>query len=176
VAVAFGGLNHILFSKGADGPTFEVRPVHCHCLPELEARLMLVWTGVARTSGEVAESVAGDLVAKAGYLCAMRAMVPDAVRMLQDGRLDDFGDLLAEGWQVKKMVGDVTTPELEELYWAARKAGARGGKLLGAGRGGFMLLYADERVQAKVRQVLGDRPVVSPVLFSHKGAEVVYSD
>jgi D-glycero-alpha-D-manno-heptose-7-phosphate kinase len=74
------------------------------------------------------------------------------------------------------MVGDVTTPELEELYWAARKAGARGGKLLGAGRGGFMLLYADERVQAKVRQVLGDRPVISPVLFSHKGAEVVYSD
>jgi D-glycero-alpha-D-manno-heptose-7-phosphate kinase len=172
IACAYGGLNHILFEKGGG---FEVRPLQFSLWPELEARLMLVWTGVTRTASEVAETIVRDIAHKEDALNAMHALVADAVRALLEARLNDFGALLAEGWQLKKEVGDVTNPKIDELYHTARKAGALGGKLLGAGRGGFMLLYVPEQRQAKVRRALDGCKFV-PVLFSHKGAEVVYSD
>jgi D-glycero-alpha-D-manno-heptose-7-phosphate kinase len=172
IACAYGGLNHILFEKGGG---FEVRPLQFGLWPELEARLMLVWTGATRTASEVAETVIRDIARKEDALSAMHALVADAVRALLEARLDDFGALLAESWQLKKEVGDVTSPKIDELYYTARKAGALGGKLLGAGRGGFMLLYVPEQRQARVRRALDGCKFV-PVLFSHKGASIVYAD
>jgi len=174
VSAAFGGFNRIEFRR--DGG-FDVAPV---ILPagrreELKSHLMLCFTGLSRIASEVAKSKIDNLKNRAEELHRMRAMVDEAAGILQDVRrpIADFGKLLDASWQYKRRLSDkVSTPEIDHIYETAMAAGASGGKLLGAGGGGFMLLFAAPERQAAIRDRLSNLVHV-PFEFDDSGSKVV---
>ena len=174
VAAAFGGFNHVRFRH--DGG-FEVAPI---ILPrerqaELHRHLMLCFTGLSRYASEVAKSTIANLAAREAELQRMGQMVDEAIRVLAtpSAPIAEFGRLLDEAWRHKRRLSDrVTTDEIDQLYETARSAGALGGKLMGAGGGGFMLLFVPPEAQAKVRARLA-KLVHVPFEFESGGSKVV---
>ena len=174
VAAAYGGFNRIDFSP--DG--FSVRPVVMgsdrNC--ELEANLMLFFTGFTRFSSDVQKaSGASD---KAARLKEMLALVNEAEAVLTDKArpLSEFGRLLDVTWKLKRGTSSgVSTGSIDELYARGVEAGAVGGKLLGAGGGGFLVFYVEPDAQASVREALSDLLYI-PFEFEGDGASVVYFD
>lgn len=145
-AATFGGFNFIEFY---DGMTV-VNPlrIKASVLNELEYRLMLCFTGKTRPSaGIIEDQVDGYSKGRADVTSALKNTKELAYRMknaLLLGRLDDFGKLLHEGWeQKKKFSNKITDPAIDELYAEASKAGVVGGKLLGAGGGGYLLAFCE---------------------------------
>lgn len=174
VSAAFGGFNRIEFRP--DGG-FDVDPI---VLPkerqlELHAHLMLCFTGFSRFASEVAKSKVQNFGARHAELKRMREMVDEAIRILRDPAtpLEDFGRLLDEGWRHKRSLSDkVSSQEIDEMYDMARRAGALGGKLLGAGGGGFLLLFVSPEAQARVKRDLSHLVQV-PFDFETSGSRVV---
>lgn len=173
-AAAHGGLNVIHFQQ--DG-RLKVEPL---VLParrkqELNEHLMLFFTGFSRFSSDVAKAHVANIEKKAESLHRMRAMVDDGVSILCDGQdIRAFGELLHSGWMHKRGMSDqVSNSSIDALYDTARKAGAIGGKLLGAGGGGFMLLFVAPEQQAAVRAALSDLIHV-PFQFETAGSQVIY--
>ena len=174
ILAAYGGLNFIEFRPD---DSFDVRPV---IVPQarkeaLAEHLMLCFTGFSRFASEVAKSQLDNLQAKQQQLIRMRQMVDDGLRILVDSSvpIQMFGELLHEAWQNKRSLSHmVTTPEIDQIYDAARDAGAIGGKLLGAGGGGFMLLFAKPESHAKIRERLKNLIHV-PFKFEDGGSRVV---
>ena len=107
----------------------------------------------------------------------MHHMVEEGVGILRgNGNLDDFGELLHEGWMLKRSLADgVTTPLIDEIYGAARSQGAIGGKLIGAGGAGFLLLFVPPEKQEKVQQAL-DRYLTVPFSFEYTGSTIIYGN
>lgn len=174
VAAAYGGFNRIEFLPSGG---FQVSPVILSRkrLKDLQKHLMLCFTGFSRIASEVAKAKIQNLGKRASELTQMRAMVEEAVRILSDRNrsLDEFGDLLHQAWWIKKRLSDrVSTSEIDEIYERARKAGALGGKLLGAGGGGFLLLFAKPEDQPHIREELNDL-IYAPVNFDESGSRVV---
>jgi D-glycero-alpha-D-manno-heptose-7-phosphate kinase len=166
-------LNIIKFKCGGD---FEVNALD---LPkareqELVQRLMLFFPGRSRIASEVASSVAQNLVKRCDSVRRMVTMVADGENILRGGDLDDFGKLLHEAWLLKRSISNrVSSPHIDDLYAAARQAGALGGKLLGAGGTGFVLLYAPlERRKAISEALQGCVDV--PFALDHNGSCVIY--
>jgi D-glycero-alpha-D-manno-heptose-7-phosphate kinase len=152
-ATTFGGFNLIEFSKD-QGHVTPLR-LPAHVLHDLEQHLILCYTGKIRpTLGLVQSSVSAYQRGESTVLDGMRRlheMVYEAKEFLLKGRLHDFGALLDEGMtNKKKMNPDVSTPFIDELYETAKKSGAIGGKLLGAGGGGYLLLMVGERRRFEV--------------------------
>jgi len=145
-AAAFGGFNFIEFYNDVT----VVNPLRLkqETINELEYRLMLCFTGKTRLSaGIIEEQVSGYVQGKEEVTNALDHTKELAYRMknaLLLGRLDDFGQILHEGWEHKKKFSSkITNPVIDELYTEARKHGAIGGKLLGAGGGGYLLLFCE---------------------------------
>ena len=174
VSVAHGGFNRIEFRPDE---SFQVDPI---VLPkaridELQASLMLCFTGLSRNAPEIAKSKIDNFASRATELRAMQAMVDEAIGVLRDPAkpIAGFGRLLDETWQQKRRLSDkVSTPLIDDLYARARKRGAVGGKILGAGGGGFLLLFAEPGAQAAIRDELGDLVHV-PMRFESEGSKVV---
>ena len=174
VLAAYGGLNFIKFRPD---DLFDVRPV---IIPQarkevLAEHLMLCFTGFSRFASEVAKSQLDNLHAKQRQLMRMRQMVDEGLGILVDSSvpIETFGELLHEAWQNKRSLSHmVTTPEIDQIYDAARDAGAIGGKLLGAGGGGFMLLFAKPKNQPEIRERLKNLIHV-PFKFEDGGSRVV---
>jgi D-glycero-alpha-D-manno-heptose-7-phosphate kinase len=174
VLAAYGGLNHIEFR--ADG-TFDVTPVIVsrERKAELSAHLMLCFTGFSRFASDVAKSQLDNLAAKQQQLKRMRQMVDEGLAIFANSSvpIQAFGELLHEAWQNKRSLSNmVTTPGIDHIYEAARDAGAIGGKLLGAGGGGFMLLFAKPERHAGIRERLSELIHV-PFNFEDSGSRVV---
>lgn len=174
VAAAFGGFNRIEFHRSGE---FTVSPVVLNRkrLEHFQAHLMLCFTGLSRIASEVAKSTIDNLDKRAKELNTMRGMVEDALRILRDADrpIADFGHLMDQAWSLKRELSDrVSTPEIDRIYEDAREAGALGGKLLGAGGGGFMLLFVPPERQARVRETLSDLVHV-PFGFENGGSRVV---
>ncbi len=153
---AYGGLNRIDFNT--DG-TFAVMPVVMP--PErrraLEGSLMLFFTGFSRFASEVAKKQIDNFSKREANLRSLRATVDEGLAILGDSsrNLEDVGRLLHQGWQIKRgMAEGVSTPAIDEIYEAGLSAGAIGGKLLGAGGGGFILFYVPPERTAQVRERL----------------------
>ena len=153
LAASFGGLNKFTFGGASD---IGVQPI---VLPDrrleaLQNDLMLVFTGFSRTASEIAEEQIKNSHRKERELRTMHSMVDKAIDILRsDGDLNDFGKLLHETWILKRgLSGKISNPQIDDIYEAARNAGAIGGKLLGAGGGGFMLLFVTPEKQARVRE------------------------
>jgi D-glycero-alpha-D-manno-heptose-7-phosphate kinase len=155
-SAAFGGFNRIDFHRD---DSLSVSPLICsrETRQALESRLMLFFTGFQRFASEVAKSKIQNFGNRVNELKKMHAMVDQASGILHAERptLDDFGELLHDAWMYKReLSGSVTNPEIDKIYEAGREAGAIGGKLLGAGGGGFMLFYVDPSQRQNVREKL----------------------
>jgi D-glycero-alpha-D-manno-heptose-7-phosphate kinase len=174
ILAAYGGLNYIQFRS--DG-TFDVAPV---ILPqerkaELAGHLMICFTGFSRFASEVAKSQLDNLVTKRQQLMRMRRMVDEGLEILVNSSvpIEAFGKLLHESWQAKRTLSNmITTPQIDQIYEAAIDAGAIGGKLLGAGGGGFMVLFAKPEHHAAIRQRL-NKLIHVPFKFEDSGSRVV---
>jgi len=177
-ASAFGGLNFIQFNE--DDTVF-TNPIICQkeTLQRLQESIIVFYTGITRNASIILKAQGENLKANPQKRDAMRRMVQLAFEMraaLQRNDLDDFGDALHENWLLKKSMADnVSSDQIEHWYERARKAGALGGKLLGAGNGGFLMFYApSERHKAiastleNLRKVeFGCEPEGSKIIFIH---------
>src|SRR5262245_50144625 len=185
VMAAYGGLRHVKFQPSGE---IAIDPL---ILPpsrvaELQAHLMLFYTGIARTSADVARSYAEDMEARRRPLRIMKELVDEAIDILASGMdIRAFGELLHEAWEAKRgLSARVSNPEVDELYERARQAGALGGKLTGAGGGGFFLLFVEPGRQAAVREVLDSRlhvpfrvePSGSQIIFYEPGADYLEAE
>ena len=176
VFAAHGGVNTIQFSTSGD---ISVRPltVPRARLDELNDHLMLVFTGINRTASDIASSYVTAIDDRRRELRTLMNLVDEAVELLT-GKADitGFGELLHEAWTAKKSMGAmVTNPGIDAMYEKARAAGALGGKLLGAGGGGFLLLFAPPECQEKVRESL-DQHIHVPFRFERTGSQIIFYD
>ncbi len=174
IAAAYGGFNRIDFNS--DG--FSVKHIEApeKRLRQLNSRLMLFFSGQSRFSGEIAKEQTKRLSDNTATLHKMKALVDEGERILiSDSPLDEFGELLDYSWQMKTtLANNITTDEINCFYETARKNGAAGGKLLGAGGGGFILLYVDEKYRSKVRNSL-ERYMLVPFSFETEGSRILYA-
>lgn len=174
IAASYGGLNRIDFKKGE----FHVSPIIIN--PDrkehLNNNLMLFFTGFTRLSSDIQKSTEQSMEQKHQQLMKMKELVDIAEGILEDKTkdLDDFGRLLDETWKLKRQTGSsISTGSIDELYAKGIKAGALGGKLLGAGGGGFLLFYVQPDKQEEVRRALSDLMEV-PFRFENAGTQVIY--
>jgi D-glycero-alpha-D-manno-heptose-7-phosphate kinase len=157
-AAAFGGLNFMEF-HGEEEVTVRPLRVAAETVEELERSLLLAWSGRSRTDdGILRRQVDGVLGGSARSLESLKAMKALATGMrdaLLRGDLADFADGLHEGWrQKRRLASGIATPRLDELYAVGRRAGAAGGKVLGAGGGGYLLFATPPGARARVANAL----------------------
>lgn len=174
-AAAFGGLNQIRFNGVRE---IDVDPIIIsqERLHQLQENLLLVFTGFARTAAEVAKTQIAVTPQKAKELLTMKGLCDQALDYLTNHKtsLDDFGKLLNEQWQIKRSLTDcISNPKIDQIYHTGIKNGALGGKLLGAGGGGFMLFYAPKENQAAIQAALDEKMFV-PFRFEFTGSKIVY--
>lgn len=180
-ASAFGGLNYITFHSD-DTVTVEPLELDPGLLRELQSSLMLFFTGASHDSWiilkEQEQSTVRHEVAAVESLHRIRELADRMRAAIVTGDLVRFGQLLDEGWQAKKRVSNrISTSHIDQMYAAARSAGALGGKITGAGGGGFLLLFCPPQDQPGVRQAvtaLGGREMQFE--FDSQGAQVVAND
>ena len=174
IAAAFGGLNRIDFANNQ----FKVTPIIIH--PDkkkiLNDSLMLFFTGVSRFSSEVQKDTMSNQEGKLAQLKEMLSLVNDAQNILESKHsdLNDFGRLLHHTWELKRKTGGkITNGSIDALYERGLKAGALGGKLLGAGGGGFLLFYIEPDKRENLLKEL-DELMHVPFHFEDEGTSVVH--
>ena len=176
VSAAYGGFNQITFLP--DGG-FTVTPITVgrQRLTELNSSLMLFYTGVRRMSSDVASTYVNSLDERKRQLRIARDLVDEGISILGSDRdLVGFGELLHEAWETKRSLGPlVSNPGVDAMYAAARSAGAIGGKLTGAGGGGFLLLFVPPDRQDAVRETLA-RFIHVPFRFDYSGSQIIFFD
>jgi len=172
-AVAYGGLSYIQFNK--DETVFVDPIIYKRDTRELlNSKLMLFYTGISRVSSDILEEQDKNASSNIDYLNQIVGLAKDLRCCLINNDLSRFGEILHEGWLIKtKLAKGVTTDQINEYYQKAREAGALGGKILGAGAGGFLLLYCEECKQDEVRAVLSDLKE-SPFMFEPQGSKIIY--
>jgi len=172
---AFGGFNRIEFG-GPQQILVQPVTVDTQRLRSLHDHLMLFFTGFARTASRIASEQIKRTPEKTTELERMCKMVDEAISILNGRKsdLNDFGRLLHESWMIKRsLTRKVTTPLIDEIYERGRRAGALGGKLLGAGGGGCILFYVNPERQDKVREEL-NKALFIPFEFENLGAQIIY--
>lgn len=174
IAASFGGLNRIDFNE--DG--YQVKPIIIskHRKQKLNDNIMMFFTGFSRLSSEIQEKNALDQREKRRQLLEMYNLVDTAEKILVDERqsLDEFGKLLDYTWRLKRKTGNaVSTESIDFLYAKGMEAGALGGKLLGAGGGGFLIFYVPQEYQKNVKNVMAKLLYV-PFQFENSGTRVLY--
>lgn len=172
---AFGGFNKIEFGGSRK---IWVQPITLEQDKRdfLQSHLTLFFTGFPRNASEIAAEQIRKTPEKVSKLKAMLEMVEEAVNILSGSQDNyaDFGRLLHETWMLKRsLTPRITTAFVDEIYEAAREAGALGGKLLGAGGGGFMLLFAQPEIQQKIKEKL-NKLLYVPFQFHDLGSQIVY--
>jgi D-glycero-alpha-D-manno-heptose-7-phosphate kinase len=173
-AVAFGGINYIRFHSD---DTVDIEPVPCRMetVSELEQRTLLLYTGQTRDADTILERQSAGTAARLEVLRLMRDLAAEMRLALSgEGDLSRFARLLHEGWELKRSLGfGISNDQVDEWYQAARKAGAEGGKLLGAGGGGFLLLIAAPWRHRAIREALG-RPRELPFRIARQGSRNIF--
>ncbi|MDP2729891.1 MAG: GHMP kinase [Dehalococcoidales bacterium] len=171
---AFGGFNKIEFGEKN---AFQVCPItlSSNRLELLQSHLMLIFTGFSRTASEIAGEQIKVTPNKKEELKEMYGMVDEAINILNgDSDISDFGKLLHESWQLKRSLTDkISTLYIDGIYDAAIKAGAAGGKLLGAGGGGFILFLVRPELQPRVKESLPGLLQV-PFRFENSGSQIIF--
>lgn len=173
IIASHGGFNKIIFNKNQ---SYTVKPVviERQRLQDLEGNLMLFFTGFSRFSSGIAQKHIQNISKNDLVLKRMHEMVDESINLLQgEDDLSRFGDLLHETWGLKKTLSDsVSSNEIDEIYLKGIKNGAIGGKILGAGGGGFILFFVPKDLQEKVRKALNELIYV-PFKFDNSGSKVV---
>ena len=174
IAASFGGFNRIDFN--ADGYTVHPVIVSPQRKQQLNNNLMMFFTGFTRFSSEIQKANKLDDESKTKQLKQMLILVDEAESILTDHSkdLDDFGRLLDVTWKLKRQTGkSVSTSNIDNLYDKGISAGALGGKLLGAGGGGFLVFYVTPEKQAAVKEAMEDLLYI-PFKFEDSGTQVIY--
>jgi D-glycero-alpha-D-manno-heptose-7-phosphate kinase len=174
VAAAFGGFNRIEFGGYTE---FTVLSLHIkkEILQELESWVQLFFTEKLRNSFDIAEKKITNISSKKIDLNIMKDLTHEAERVLFEHRIYDFANLLNDQWKLKKsMESSITNTEIDDIYDKGIQAGAVGGKLLGAGGGGFILFLTPPHMQKKVAEKLKLRQV--PLNFDYLGSQLIYHD
>jgi len=170
---AFGGLNRIEFG-GSQKILVTPLTVAQSKLDDLQNHLLLLFTGFSRDASEVAAEQIRTTPTKKDELRRMYEMVGEAINILNDGDLVDFGKLLHESWMIKRgLTNKITTSLIDEIYETGRRAGAVGGKLLGAGSGGFILFFVRPELRSNVRRELSNLLHV-PFKFEGIGSHIIF--
>lgn len=174
-AAAFGGLNFIEFDKKQ---IFEVKtlPLNIDRLNELQDNLLLCFTGFSRTAEKISKHQINYTHKLEKELFLIKDLTFEAKEIILDKKrsLDEFGKLLNEQWILKRnLTNKITNNNIDEIYEAGIKSGALGGKLLGAGGGGFMLFYAHKKNHKKIKEKLKNKLFV-PFRFENTGSQIIY--
>ncbi len=172
---AFGGFNKIEFG-GEQQILVQPITLNSRKCQLLQDHLMLFFTGFSRTASEIAGEQIRKTPDKKNELIRMREMVEEAISILNGGDSDitDFGRLLHEGWMIKRSLTDkISTAQIDKIYETALNAGALGGKLLGAGGGGFILFFVEPEFQQRVKEKLKNLLYV-PFKFENLGSQIIY--
>ncbi|WP_298271467.1 kinase [Geobacter sp.] len=174
VLAAHGGFNHVTFHPNGE---ITVHPVILtqDRLQELNSHLMLFYTGIKRTASNVAASYVNDLEAKRRQLRIMKDLVEESISILNGNQdICAFGELMHEAWQAKRSLSaSVSNGHVDELFAKAMAAGAIGGKITGAGGGGFMLLFVPPDRHKTVKEALSSLIHV-PFRFDFAGSQIIY--
>jgi D-glycero-alpha-D-manno-heptose-7-phosphate kinase len=174
ISAAYGGFNRINFLTNGE---FEVKQLIAPAsrLKALQEHCALFFTGFSRTASEIAKAQIKVTPQKKRELETMQQMVDEAEAIISNPKrsLEEFGNLLNESWQIKRtLTQNITNNSLDEIYEAGRSAGALGGKLLGAGGGGFMLFFVAPERRKELRMRLKNLLCV-PFSFSSRGSHVL---
>jgi D-glycero-alpha-D-manno-heptose-7-phosphate kinase len=175
-AAAYGGLQYIQFNP--DGTVF-VDPVICEpsTKRKLEQRLLMLYTGMTRSADNILKEQSDRTATeddKKRVLASMKNQADEARRALETNSLDVFGELLHEGWVMKRtLASGISNGRIDEWYETARRHGALGGKILGAGGGGFLLVYAYPEQHPLIISALPDlRPI--PFQLEPQGSKIIF--
>jgi len=173
IHAAMGGFNKIIFNKEGE---FQIMPITItkEKLQFLQDHLMLYFTGFSRDAYEIAKTQIENTPKKRRELSIMQQMVDEAVSVLNsNASVIEFGKMLHETWILKRSLTEkISTSRIDEMYEAARETGAVGGKLLGAGGGGFMLFFAKPEDQPLIKQRL-HKLLYVPFKFDNFGSQIV---
>jgi D-glycero-alpha-D-manno-heptose-7-phosphate kinase len=173
-AAAFGGVNYMRFNPDH---TVDVEPVSCRpqTLRTLEEHILLMYTEKQRDADRILKAQSEGTVSRFAVLKEMRDLAAAMRETISgEGNLEEFARLLHEGWLLKRSLGfGISSTAVDDWYEAARKAGALGGKLLGAGGGGFLLLYAPPDRKEAIREALG-RPREIAFEIDRRGSRVIF--
>ena len=176
VSAAYGGLNHITFPLDGE---ISVRPMTLsrERIEELNSHLMLFYTGLKRTASNIAESYVNNLDSRKRQLRLMKDLVDEGIGILNSSQdIIRFGELLRETWQAKRSLSHkVSNARVDEVYEQSLSAGAIGGKLTGAGGGGFLLLFVPPGRREKVREKLS-KLIHVPFRFETSGSQIIFFD
>jgi len=170
---AYGGLKHIKFNS--DESVF-VEPIICKrdAKSMLQQNLLLVYTGITRKSNDILHEQKKNSKNKRKILSKMASLAGEIASELNNGNLEGFGSLLNKNWTLKKkLASSITNPIIEAYYNKALKAGASGGKILGAGGGGFLLLYCEKEKQKNVLDALKSLKLTN-FSFESQGSRIIY--
>jgi len=173
VACCFGGINKINFTKKN---IFEVEPlaISAKSLKSLEDHLCLFFTGFTRNSTDIAKHQIQNIKKNTSILRELNNQVDIAVKLLFDNNIYDFAKLLNEEWQLKKQLSSkISSPHVDEAYESALKVGALGGKVIGAGSGGFMIFLINPEYKKVLIEKLSHFYHV-PVNFETLGSQIIY--
>jgi len=175
-AAAFGGFNRIEFGNKQDETFVQTIPINGGKLEHLQSCLLFYFTGFPRYANEVSKEQIEKTPQKIKELKLMKGMVDEAINILNgpiEG-INEFGKLLNESWMLKRdLTKLISNSKIDEIYAAALKAGAMGGKLCGAGGGGFILLFVPPENQDKVKETLKELLLV-PIRFENLGSHLVF--
>jgi D-glycero-alpha-D-manno-heptose-7-phosphate kinase len=176
VSAAYGGFNHIIFHRNGE---ISVRPMTLkpERITELNSHLMMFYTGIKRTASNIAESYVRNIGERKSQLRIMKDMVEESISILNSNQdIFQFGKLLHETWQIKRSLSSkVSNFLVDELYDQAMSTGAIGGKLTGAGGGGFLLLFVPPERQEQVKEVL-KKLIHVPIKFEFSGSQIIFYD
>jgi len=169
---AYGNIRLLGFNgHGIDVHSIELEPKTNRSLND---RLLLFYTGIARQADTILVEQKANIRERVEVLRELTRLAFDGKRALDEGELDEFGEMLHQGWELKKhLANGITTPAIEEMYQVARRAGAVGGKITGAGGGGFLLLYCFPEKKEDVRRSLSCLREL-PFNFERDGSKVIF--
>lgn len=171
---AYGGLRFIEFSTGGSVHVEKIE-LNTELTRTLNDSMMLFYTGVARRSDTILSEQKANIRQREAVLCEMKHIGYTARDALLSGNLDTIGELLDRSWHLKKqLASQISNGHFDEMYASARKAGALGGKITGAGGGGFLLLYCPYSRQDAVRQALSGLQEL-PVKMENDGSKVIFN-
>ena len=174
-AASFGGINSISFGEG--GVAVEPIEIENDLLSRVSRNFTLVFTGMTRSASEVLSEESEDELDKSNRMRVIREHADKAAIMFQNGDLDSIGDLLNETWNAKRGISSlITNQSIDELHGRVMSSGAKGAKLLGAGNGGFLLVYGGDGLRNTLQSELGPGFRMFPLDIDFSGSVIIHGN
>ena len=174
-AASFGGINSISFGEG--GVAVEPIEIENDLLSRVSRNFTLVFTGMTRSASKVLSEEPEDELDKSNRMRVIREHADKAAIMFQNGDLDSIGDLLNETWNAKRGISSlITNQSIDELHGRVMSSGAKGAKLLGAGNGGFLLVYGGDGLRNTLQSELGPGFRMFPLDIDFSGSVIIHGN